>query len=74
VDDAELERTLRDHLLRDNPNPERVGCPTPEEIRTLAYAPQARNGSIHEHLTVCSQYFGVYQRMLNESSAYPSST
>ncbi len=40
VDDAELERTLRNHLFRDNPNPERVGCPTPEEIRILAYDPQ----------------------------------
>jgi hypothetical protein len=74
VDDAELERTLRNHLFRDNPNPERVGCPTPEEIRILTYDPQTRNRSIYEHLTVCSQCFGVYERMLKESSAYPSPT
>jgi hypothetical protein len=74
VDDAELERTLRDHLSRGNPNSERVGCPTPEEIRILASDPQTCDHTIQEHLTVCSECFCVYQRILKGSSAYPSPT
>jgi hypothetical protein len=72
VDDAELEKTLRDHLEREKPNPERVGCPAREEIRTLVCDPHRGDRTINDHLTVCSECFGLYQRILTDRSTVPS--
>jgi hypothetical protein len=66
VDDAKIEQILRDHATRENLNPARVGCPTPDEIRTLAFNSQQGDLSINEHLTVCSECFGLYQKILLE--------
>jgi len=71
VDDAELEKVLRDHLAHGNSNPKRTGCPPPDEVRMLARNLQRSDGIMNEHLTVCSECFGLYQEMLRNMSTVP---
>jgi hypothetical protein len=66
VDDTKLEQVLQDHLGQQNPNPERVGCPTEEELRTLVFHPHQVDRTTNEHLTTCSECFGLYRSMVHD--------
>ena len=64
MDDTKLEQVLQEHLAQQNPNPQRVGCPTEEELRTLMSHPDRVDRTTSEHLTTCSECFGLYRSMV----------
>jgi len=46
------------------PNPQRLGCPPPDEINKVVKGRQAPDEALREHLFECSECFGEYRHAL----------
>ncbi len=65
---AEFERMVR----RDFPNPERVGCPGPEQLRLLAKLSRGSELShLLEHVRKCSPCFDELKRVRKGQACTP---
>jgi hypothetical protein len=51
------------------PNPERVGCPPDDALRSMAIRPLESDASVSEHLTCCSPCFKAYMGHLAQARA-----
>jgi len=57
---------LERHLSRDFPNPNRVGCPTEEELHALSNKPVRAKRWIVQHLICCSPCYLAYRKILKK--------
>ena len=51
------------------PNPERIGCPPDDALRSMAIRPLESDESVSEHLTCCSPCFKAYMLHLAQARA-----
>jgi hypothetical protein len=51
------------------PNPERIGCPPDDALRSMAIRPLESDESVSEHLTCCSPCFKAYMGHLAQARA-----
>lgn len=70
-EEKELLRSGEDVLLSDFPNPERLGCPGTEILRTLAFRGQSlplsdRNRHL-DHMTCCSPCFSEFSTFVDQA-------
>lgn len=57
---------LKQHLLKDYPNPQRRGCPPEQSLARLARKPLAGKSSLVRHLFHCSPCYLVYSNTLRQ--------
>jgi hypothetical protein len=63
-----MQRAVQDAILRDYPNPDRVGCPGAQALRTLATERLTRdNDPAWEHVTHCSPCYAEYLALVEGS-------
>lgn len=66
VEEERLLTFARRHLSEAFPNPQRVGCPDDDAIRSMAVRPRLADPAIGEHLAFCSPCFNRYMDLLAE--------
>ena len=64
VEEERLLTFARRHLSEAFPNPQRVGCPDDNAIRSMAVRPRLADPAIGEHLAFCSPCFNRYMDLL----------
>jgi hypothetical protein len=61
-----LQKFIQDAILRDYPNPERVGCPENAVIREVAFREELTKDPVWEHITHCSPCYAEFLQLKEE--------
>lgn len=73
VREATLIAAAREHFATEFPNPERRGCPPPDDITALVRSGRAPGEALSGHLFSCSECFNFYRAaMARRESASPA--
>jgi hypothetical protein len=67
LDGDELASLARRYYTARFPNPQRLGCPPPDEIIKVVRSRQAPDEALLDHLFECSECFGEYRQALAQS-------
>ena len=55
-----LQRAVQEAILRDYPNPEKIGCPGSAVIREVAFREELTKDAAWEHITHCSPCYAEF--------------
>ena len=61
-----LQKLIQGAILRDYPNPDRVGCPENMMIREVAFREELTKDEVWEHITHCSPCYGEFLKFKEE--------
>jgi hypothetical protein len=68
----ELASLARRYYAARFPNPQRLGCPPPSEIKKVVRGAKAPDEALREHLFECSECFGEYRQALAQRGPAPA--
>ena len=61
-----LRKAVRDAILTNYPNPDRVGCPENKMIREVAFREELTKDEVWEHITHCSPCYAEVLKFKEE--------
>jgi hypothetical protein len=61
-----LRKALQEAILRDYPNPDRIGCPGDTMVRDVAFREELTKDVVWEHITHCSPCYAAFLRFKEE--------
>jgi hypothetical protein len=61
-----LQKTIQEAILKDYPNPDRLGCPESPMIREVAFREELTKDEVWEHITHCSPCYGEFLKFKEE--------
>jgi hypothetical protein len=71
LDAEKLAALARRYYAARFPNPQRLGCPPPDEISKVVRSRHVPDEALREHLFECSECFGEYRQALAQSRPAP---
>jgi len=64
-------KPIDDMLRHANPNPDRIGCPSAEELRALALRERSISDPLYDHLSKCSECFAAVREIQRAHGVQP---
>jgi hypothetical protein len=61
-----LQKAVQDAILKDYPNPDRVGCPGDVVTREVAFREELTKDEAWEHITHCSPCYAEFLKFKEE--------
>ena len=61
-----LRKAVQKAILKDYPNPDRVGCPETPMIREVAFREELTKDEVWEHITHCSPCYAEFLKVKEE--------
>ena len=61
-----LQKAVQEAILKNYPNPDRVGCPEAATIREVAFREELTKDAVWEHITHCSPCYGEFLKLKEE--------
>ena len=61
-----LRKALQAAILKDYPNPDRVGCPADAMVREVAFREELTKDEVWEHITHCSPCYAEFLKFKQE--------